>query len=70
MQHILLAIITMSVVWYAWINFKRLGRLRAADVDLTDEERQRQQASYVMRIVLCLLALASLPFLFTIITKS
>lgn len=70
MQHIVLAVITMSVVWYAWINFKRLGRLRAADVELTDEERQRQQASYVMRIVLCLLGLASLPFLFTIITKS
>lgn len=70
MQHIVLAVITMSVVWYAWVNFKRLGRLRAADVDLTTEERQRQQIAYVMRIVLCLLGLAMLPFLFTIITKS
>jgi hypothetical protein len=70
MQHIVLAVITMSVVWYAWVNFKRLGRLRAADVDLTDEERQRKQISYVIRIIACLLALAMLPFLFTIITKS
>ena len=68
MQHIVLSIITMSIVWYAWVNFKKLGRLKAADIDLTDEERQRQQMTYIMRIVACLLSLAILPFLFTVLT--
>lgn len=68
MQHIVLSIVTMSIVWYAWVNFKKIGRLRAVDVDLTDEERQRQQMTYVMRIVACLLSLAILPFLFTVLT--
>lgn len=70
MQHILLAVITMSVVWYAWLNFKKLGRIRAADVELDEAERQRMQMSYIMRIALCLISLAMLPFLFTIVTKS
>lgn len=69
MQHIILSIITMSVVWYAWITFKKIGRLRAVDVDLSEEERQQRQVSYVMRIVMCLILLAILPFLFTFITK-
>lgn len=68
MQHIALSIVTMAIVWYAWINFKKIGRLRAADIDLTDEERQRQQMTYIMRIVACLLSLAILPFLFTVVT--
>ncbi len=68
MQHIVLSIITMGIVWYAWVNFKKLGRLKAADIDLTDEERQRQQMTYIMRIVACLLSLAILPFLFTVLT--
>ncbi|HLP27694.1 MAG TPA: hypothetical protein VK147_03575 [Candidatus Didemnitutus sp.] len=68
MQHIVLSIVTMSIVWYAWVNFKKIGRLRAADIDLTDEERQRQQMTYIMRIVACLLSLAILPFLFTVLT--
>jgi cbb3-type cytochrome oxidase subunit 3 len=68
MQHIALSIVTMAIVWYAWINFKKIGRLRAADIDLTDEERQRQQMTYIMRIVVCLLSLAILPFLFTVLT--
>jgi len=68
MQHIVLSIITMSIVWYAWVNFKKLGRLKAADIDLSDEERQRQQMTYIMRIVACLLSLAILPFLFTVLT--
>ena len=69
MQHILLSIITMSIVWYAWQNFKWIGRLRASDVDLTDEQRQHLQMQYIMRIVLCLLTLAMLPFIFTFIVK-
>lgn len=68
MHHIALSIVTMGIVWYAWINFKKIGRLRAADIDLTDEERQRQQMTYIMRIVACLLSLAILPFLFTVVT--
>ncbi|MBK6292078.1 MAG: hypothetical protein IPH85_11365 [Ignavibacteria bacterium] len=68
MQHIVLSIVTMSIVWFAWINFKKIGRLRAVDIDLTDEERQRQQMTYIMRIVACLLSLAILPFLFTVLT--
>ena len=69
MQHILLAIITMSVVWYAWTNFKKIGRLRAEDLDMTPEERQQRQVTYVMRIVMCLILLAILPFLFTFLIK-
>jgi hypothetical protein len=69
MQHIILSIITMSVVWYAWITFKKIGRLRAVDIDLSEQERQQRQVSYVMRIVMCLILLAMLPFLFTFITK-
>lgn len=67
MQHIALSIVTMGIVWFAWTNFRRIGMLRAADVDLTAEERQAQQMKYVMRLVFCLLALAILPFLFTVI---
>lgn len=70
MQHLLLAFITIGIVWTAWKNFKQLGRLKAADLDLTVEQRQQQQMRYTMRIVACLLALAALPFLFTIIGKS
>ena len=69
MQHIILSIITMSVVWYAWITFKKIGRLRAVDIDLSEQERQQRQVSYVMRIAMCLILLAILPFLFTFITK-
>jgi len=56
-------------VWFAWTNFKMIGRLRAADLDLTPEERQQRQVSYVMRIVVCLIVLAILPFLFTFLIK-
>lgn len=70
MQHIVLAIVTMGVVWFAWLNFKKLGRLRAADLELTVEERQQQQMRYIGRIILSLLALAILPFLFTMIVKT
>lgn len=69
MLHILLSVITMSVVWYAWITFKKIGRLRAEDLELTDQERQQRQVTYVMRIVACLLLLAILPFLFTFLIK-
>lgn len=69
MLHILLSIITMGVVWYAWITFKKIGRLRAEDLDLTEQERQQRQVTYVMRIVACLLILAMLPFLFTFLIK-
>jgi hypothetical protein len=70
MQHIILAVVTMSVVWYAWLNFKKLGRLRAVDLDLDVDQRQRLQMSYIMRIAMCLVTLAALPFLFTIMLKS
>jgi len=69
MLHILLSIITMGVVWYAWITFKKIGRLRAEDLELTEQERQQRQVSYVMRIVVCLVILAMLPFLFTFLIK-
>ena len=69
MQHILLALVTISVIWYAWINFKKLGRILAVDEGLTPEERQKQQMKYIMRIVACLLSLAILPFLFTVLTS-
>ncbi|MBU3679392.1 MAG: hypothetical protein FGM32_07270 [Candidatus Kapabacteria bacterium] len=69
MLHILLSIITMGVVWYAWITFKKIGRLRAEDLELTEQERQQRQVSYVMRIVVCLVILALLPFLFTFLIK-
>ncbi|MEY3386719.1 MAG: hypothetical protein RIR53_1530 [Bacteroidota bacterium] len=69
MQHMILAIITMGVVWYAWTNFKKIGRLRLVDLDLTPEERQQRQVTYVMRIVMCLILLAILPFLFTFLIK-
>lgn len=69
MQHAILAVITMGVIWTAWRHFKQLGRLKLADAGLSVEQRQRQQMRYVMRIVLCFLALALLPFLFTLATK-
>lgn len=69
MQHLVLAFITMGVIWTAWRNFKQLGMLKLADATISVELRQRQQMRYVMRIVLCFLALAVMPFLFTVITK-
>lgn len=69
MLHILLSIITMGVVWFAWTTFKKIGRLRAEDLDLTEQERQQRQVTYVMRIVFCLVILAMLPFLFTFLIK-
>lgn len=69
MLHIILAIITTCVVWFAWTTFKKIGRLRVADLELTPEERQQRQVTYVMRIVACLILLAMLPFLFTFIVK-
>ena len=72
MQHVILALITIGIVRFAWVNFKRLGAVRAAGtgegMDMTDEQRILQ-ARYATRIILCLLALAAAPFLFTIITK-
>jgi len=68
MQHIILALVTMAIVRYAWVNFKRLGTLRAAGVELSDEQRVLQ-ARYATRIILCLLALAAAPFMFTVLTK-
>lgn len=59
----------MGIVWYAWQNFKWLGRLKSSDIHLTDEEKQQQQMKYVMRIVVCLLVLAMLPFVFTFVIK-
>ena len=69
MQHVILSIITMSIVWYAWQNFKWIGRLKASDIELTDEQRQQRQMQYIMRIVFCLVTLAMLPFIFTFIVK-
>lgn len=69
MLHVLLSIITMGVVWFAWTTFKKIGRLRAEDRDLTEQERQQRQVTYVMRIVVCLVILAMLPFLFTFLIK-
>jgi len=68
MQHLILALVTIAIVRYAWVNFKRLGTVRTAGAEMTDEQRHLQ-ARYAMRIVLCLLALAAAPFLFTMITK-
>ncbi|MCX6140396.1 MAG: hypothetical protein NTX15_06135 [Candidatus Kapabacteria bacterium] len=67
MPHILLSLVTISVIWFAWLNFKLLGRVRAGDADLSEEERQKQQMKYIMRIVTCLITLAILPFLFTVL---
>jgi hypothetical protein len=66
MQHILLAFIVMPIVWFAWKNFKQLGRLKTTYPDLEPEELQRKQMQLVMRVVLCLLGLAMLPFLITL----
>lgn len=66
MQHIILALLTMPIIWFAWKNFKLLGRLKIAHPNLADEELQREQMRIVMRIVACLLSLAILPFLITL----
>lgn len=68
MQHAILALITIAIVRFAWVNFKRLGTVRTAGAEMTDEQRVLQ-ARYAARIILCLLALAAAPFMFTIITK-
>lgn len=67
MPHILLSLVTVSVIWFAWLNFKKLGRIRAADADLEEDVRQRLQMVYIVRIVACLVSLAILPFLFTVL---
>lgn len=59
----------MSIVWYAWQNFKWIGRLKSSDIELTDEQRQQRQMQYIMRIVFSLVTLAMLPFIFTFIVK-
>lgn len=68
MQYIALLLITMGLVWYAWINFRKAGLLRKDDAELSPEDYHAQQRKYVMRIVACLLSLAILPFLFTVLT--
>ena len=68
MQHLILAIITIGIVRFAWVNFKKLGALRTAGGDVTSESQQLQMR-YIMRIVFCLIALACAPFVFTVITK-
>ncbi|CAN5457081.1 hypothetical protein BH10BAC6_BH10BAC6_04240 [soil metagenome] len=66
MQHVILALLTMPIIWFAWKNFKQLGRLKTTHPELADEELQREQMRIVMRIVACLLCLAILPFLITL----
>jgi MFS-type transporter involved in bile tolerance (Atg22 family) len=66
MQHIILALVTMPIIWFAWKNFKQLGRLKITRPDLADDDLQREQMRIVMRIVACLLCLAILPFLITL----
>jgi len=66
MQHIILAIITMAIVRVAWVNFRKLGTLRSAGTEL-DHDQRHAQMTYATRIILCLIALAIAPFLFTIL---
>lgn len=68
MAHIVVAMVSMGIIWFAWINFRQLGRVRLADTQLTIEERRIQQARYATRIILCLVCLAAIPFLFGYIT--
>lgn len=66
MQHIFLALLTMPIVWFAWKNFKQLGRLKINNPTMSTDELQQEQMRIVMRIVACLLCLAMLPFLLTL----
>ena len=59
----------MGIVWYAWQNFKWIGRIKTSDIELTEEEQQRRQMQLIMRIVFSLLTLAMLPFIFTFLIK-
>ncbi|NQW30456.1 MAG: hypothetical protein HQ472_08085 [Ignavibacteria bacterium] len=69
MAHILVAIVTMGFIWFAWINFRLLGRVRASDAHLTDEEKAIMQSRYMTRIILCLVSLAAIPFIFGYLTE-
>lgn len=66
MQHVILALLTMPIIWFAWKNFKLLGRPTATHPELAEGDLQREQMRIVMRIVACLLCLAILPFLITL----
>lgn len=69
MSHLVLAMVTIGIVRFAWVNFKRLGTVRAQTVELSETERQQLQMRYVTRILASLVALAVAPFLFTMFVK-
>lgn len=69
MSHLVLAFVTIGIVRFAWVNFKRLGTVRSSAAELSEADRQQLQMKYVTRILASLVALAVAPFLFTMFVK-
>jgi hypothetical protein len=64
MIHVILAVIVIGIVWFAWINFKEIGLLRTTHADLSDDERRVLQMKHINRVILCMILLAIMPWLF------
>lgn len=64
MIHVILAVVVIGIVWFAWINFKEIGLLRSVHAGLSDEERRARQIRHVNRVILCMILLAIMPWLF------
>jgi hypothetical protein len=64
MIHVILAVIVIGIVWFAWINFKEIGLLRTTHADLSDDERRVLQMRHINRVILCMFLLAIMPWLF------
>lgn len=68
MLHLVLAVIVIGIVWFAWVNFKEIGLLRTKHADLNDDEQRVRQMRHVNRVILCMILLAIMPWIF-ILTK-
>lgn len=64
MIHVILAVIVIGIVWFAWINFKEIGLIRTKHTDLTDDERRALQMRHINRVILCMILLAIMPWIF------
>lgn len=64
MIHVILAVIVIGIVWFAWINFKEIGLIRTKHADLNDDERRALQMRHINRVILCMILLAIMPWIF------
>ncbi len=64
MIHVILAVVVIGIVWFAWINFREIGLLRTVHADLSDDEKRARQMRHINRVILCMILLAIMPWLF------